>query len=149
MKIPLKHYETREILDNLWQDSTTYVRRSVANHLHDISKIDPTYVFEILYSWKQKNPKNPHHFDVLIRQTLRTLLKNGHPEALAWIGGGNGEIKDVKIPKLSKYNFSLSEIISFPVQISAKKEGIFRVGYTILYPSERGNIRKKIYTLFE
>jgi 3-methyladenine DNA glycosylase AlkC len=37
-----------EILDNLYFDKTRYVVRSVANHLNDISKLDPDFVVEIL-----------------------------------------------------------------------------------------------------
>jgi len=48
IKINLDYKESIKILDNLYFDNTRYVIRSVANHLHDISKIDSTLVLKTL-----------------------------------------------------------------------------------------------------
>jgi 3-methyladenine DNA glycosylase AlkC len=74
---------TVAILDALHQDESAYVRRSVANHLNDISKADPDLAVEIAARWSagQSGPVKQ-----LVRHGLRTLIKKGHPPALALLG---------------------------------------------------------------
>lgn len=74
---------TRPILDRLHHDSSEYVRRSVANHLNDYSKAHPQHVISTLQQWqKSSHPAFPS----LANKAARTLIKQGHPEALALIG---------------------------------------------------------------
>ncbi len=70
------------ILENLKSDPSLYVRKSVANHLNDITKNHPGKVLALLRSWPLENP----HTAWIARQALRTLIKAGHPEALELIG---------------------------------------------------------------
>jgi 3-methyladenine DNA glycosylase AlkC len=66
------------ILENLRQDPSESVRRSVANSLNDISKDHPEWVLELGRKWSNSSPET----DALIKHGLRTLLKKGHPKAL-------------------------------------------------------------------
>ncbi|MBP2325861.1 3-methyladenine DNA glycosylase AlkC [Kibdelosporangium banguiense] len=72
---------TVAILDALHQDESAYVRRSVANHLNDISKADPDLAVRIATRWSA-DPATRQ----LVRHGLRTLVKKGHPGALALLG---------------------------------------------------------------
>lgn len=47
---------TKPILENLKQDASLYVRKSVANHLNDISKDSPGYVLSVVKAWDQEHP---------------------------------------------------------------------------------------------
>ncbi|MDI9355014.1 MAG: hypothetical protein QM532_02220 [Cyanobium sp. MAG06] len=47
-KVNIDIYSTEKILDNLYNDKTRYVVRSVANHLNDIAKIDKMFVINKL-----------------------------------------------------------------------------------------------------
>ena len=73
---------TREILDNLCEDESLYVRKSVANHLNDISKDHPDYVLEVVNSWDQRNP----HVAWITKHALRTLIKKADPATLDFHG---------------------------------------------------------------
>ncbi|MDP4625203.1 MAG: hypothetical protein NWT08_08700 [Akkermansiaceae bacterium] len=72
------------ILDALRHDPELYVRRSVANNLNDIAKDHPELVVEKCAEWKQAASNKD--LDHLIRHALRTLIKNGHPGALGFLG---------------------------------------------------------------
>jgi 3-methyladenine DNA glycosylase AlkC len=52
--IEFDYKKSFEILDLLCFDKTRYVLRSVANHLNDVSKINPDFVVEVLEGWKKK-----------------------------------------------------------------------------------------------
>jgi 3-methyladenine DNA glycosylase AlkC len=69
-----------ELLDQLVLDRSEYVRRSVANHLNDISKDHPGLALETARRWQRRGA------DGVVRHGLRTLLKQGDPQALALLG---------------------------------------------------------------
>src|SRR5690606_9938702 len=46
---------TRPILEKLKADPHIYVRKSVANHLNDISKDHPAYVLDLVAGWDKQN----------------------------------------------------------------------------------------------
>ncbi len=61
----------------LFYDNTRYVTRSVANHLNDIAKIDPSLVVSTLKRWKYSNKQKPKEMDYIINHALRTLSETG------------------------------------------------------------------------
>jgi 3-methyladenine DNA glycosylase AlkC len=71
------------ILEQLKQDESESVRRSVANNLNDISKDHPDVVINVLRRW-QAHDTEPIRW--ITSHALRTLLKQGHPEALDLLG---------------------------------------------------------------
>lgn len=71
------------ILEDLKDDPNRYVQKSVANHLNDISKHHPDLVVERCAGWmKTATPQRKW----IIRHALRSLIKDGHPGALALRG---------------------------------------------------------------
>ena len=70
------------LLEALKDDESDYVRRSVANHLNDVAKAHPDLVCDVAERWL--SPKRRP----LVRHALRTLVKKGHPRALAILGFG-------------------------------------------------------------
>jgi len=73
------------ILEALYQDPEEYVRRSVANHLNDISKDHPDLAVDIAQRWWNPDDKRTTK---LVKHALRGLIKAGHPGALAILGYG-------------------------------------------------------------
>jgi len=71
------------ILENLKDDEELYVRRSVANNLNDIAKDHPALVIKICKRWMKKASTERKW---IIKHGLRTLIKDGHQEALSVIG---------------------------------------------------------------
>lgn len=74
-----------DLLERLKDDSSDYVRRSVANNLNDIAKDHPALVVEIAERWWADADDNRRR---LIRHGLRTLIKAGDPGALGVLGYG-------------------------------------------------------------
>lgn len=71
------------ILDALKLDPEEWVRRSVANNLNDIAKDHPDVVVEVLSGWQQHDTPE---IKAITAHALRTLVKKGHPGALALLG---------------------------------------------------------------
>lgn len=77
---------TIPILDLLYTDPTRYVTRSVANHLNDITKVDPDLVIATLQCWQAAGGQSPDELRFIVRHATRTLVKLGHPGAMALWG---------------------------------------------------------------
>jgi 3-methyladenine DNA glycosylase AlkC len=84
---------TLPILETLKLDPELFVRKSVANHLNDISKDHPDFVIQVLKRWKdQVQAESEHHaenklkIEWIIKHSLRGLIKAGDGKALALIG---------------------------------------------------------------
>lgn len=76
---------TRHLLEQLKEDSSPYVLKSVSNHLNDHSKKNEKWLIDLLKRWKKENPQS-NTLNKIIKHALRTLIKKGHPEALKLIG---------------------------------------------------------------
>jgi 3-methyladenine DNA glycosylase AlkC len=74
------------LLDALHADPTRYVTRSVANHLNDIAKIAPERVLATLADWKARGVQDARELAWMRKHALRTLVKQGHPGAMAALG---------------------------------------------------------------
>lgn len=96
---------TAPILDALYRDESEYVRRSVANHLNDVSRHDPALVRELAAAWLADGDENTPK---LVRHALRTLVKNGDPEALGLLGFGSADVH-VQGPTLDRASIVLGE----------------------------------------
>ncbi len=71
------------LLDQLADDPSIYVRRSVANHLNDIAKDHPAVALDCARRWLATGSERSAW---LVRHGLRTLVKRGDPEALSLLG---------------------------------------------------------------
>jgi 3-methyladenine DNA glycosylase AlkC len=73
------------LLERLKDDPSEYVRRSVANHLNDVSKDHPALAVETCRRWLEgASPERRR----LVRHALRSLVKAGDAGALALLGHG-------------------------------------------------------------
>ena len=75
---------TLPILETLRADPSLYVRKSVANHLNDIAKDHPERVLDLVSAWDRSDARTAW----IVKHALRTLIKKGHPRALALLGAG-------------------------------------------------------------
>ena len=73
------------LLEQLRDDPELYVRRSVANNLHDIGKDHPALLVTTAGRWLEDASANRRW---IITHALRTLVKRGDPGALALLGFG-------------------------------------------------------------
>ncbi|WP_068618710.1 DNA alkylation repair protein [Paenibacillus tuaregi] len=135
------------ILDNLKQDSSEYVRKSVANNLNDISKDHPELVLDISKRWYGHHP----HTDWIVRHACRSLLKQGNPDALGLFGLGNAEGIDVHQLVTSTPQLKVGEdlIFSFHIQNLSNDPRKLRIEYEIGFVKKNGSLSPKRFKLSE
>jgi len=134
------------ILENLKNDSSDFVRRSVANNLNDIANDHPQIVLEIAKNWKNISKET----DAIIKHGCRTLLKQGHPEILSHYGLDSKEIEvtnfkidtpEVNVPDALQFSFEVKNNYEFPK--------IVRLEYGIYYNKANGLMSKKVFKISE
>ena len=106
---------TVAILDALYRDPSEYVRRSVANHLNDLSRDHAALVVETAARWLAAPDENTAR---VVRHGLRTLVKRGDARALAVLGftadAGSLRIED---PTLDREAVTIGEAVEFRAAI--------------------------------
>lgn len=86
------------LLDALKDDPSSYVRRSVANHLGDIAKDHPNLATDTARAWLRDATSQRQ---ALVRHGLRYLVKQGHAGALAALGLGHAVTLVVQAVRLT------------------------------------------------
>ncbi len=135
------------ILENLKDDVSETVRRSVANNLNDISKDNPNTVILLVKKWKGKTKES----NWLTKHASRTLLKQGNPEIMTLFGFGsinNIQITDFKIltPKVTIGNYLE---FSFQLKNTSKVSSKIRLEYGLYYQKANGTLSKKVFKISE
>ncbi|WP_105419784.1 DNA alkylation repair protein [Neorhizobium sp. T25_27] len=131
------------ILENLRSDPSLYVRKSVANHLNDITKDHPAWVFDRITDWPKDDPRTVW----IIKQALRTLIKKGDAKALHHLGAG--EKAEVKVDSFAVTPSSLK--LGGAVKISARMVSTASapqklvVDYAVHYVKKAGGTSKKVF----
>ncbi|MFT3979196.1 MAG: DNA alkylation repair protein [Ferruginibacter sp.] len=135
------------ILENLKDDPSVYVQRSVANHLNDISKDHPELVMTLAKKWQGSSAAA----DWIIKHGCRGLLKKGHIDALGLFGTGAHIKCDVKKIALSAAKLKIGEQLQFEFSLSLKEKepARLRVEYAVYYIKANGNLSKKVFKINE
>ncbi len=134
---------TAPILAKLIDDPSLYVRKSVANHLNDISKDHPAW----LISWLRSRDLTRPHAKWIAKRAVRTLVKRGHPEALALIGAtGQAEI-EVRGFEVSPSSLRLGQRINFTLEFTATGTRAQHVviDYAVHYVKSSGGTAAKVF----
>jgi len=134
------------VLERLKDDPDEWVRRSVANNLNDIAKDHPNRVLETLRRW---NPDAREELKWVIRHALRTLVKQGHPEALELLGFSldaglavhRFELVRPEVPfgEALEFHFELESTSSRPLTLS--------IDYAIHHQKANGTLAPKVFKL--
>ncbi|MFT6145399.1 MAG: 3-methyladenine DNA glycosylase AlkC [Myxococcota bacterium] len=106
---------TLPFLESLKDDDEEYVRRSVANHLNDISKDHPDLVLDIAERWSVDAKPNLKR---LIKHALRGLIKAGDARALAVIGFTTPMVSEVQVD-VSPTTIALGDAVTVSVTLTA------------------------------
>jgi 3-methyladenine DNA glycosylase AlkC len=132
---------TSQIIRNLKQDKELYVRKSVANHLNDLSKEKPEFVLSEVGQWTKNK-----HSDWITKHALRSLIKAGHKEALFALG-----IKPVAVGIVSfnieKPSILLGSELSFSFTITADSGSLLNIDYAIHFMKSNGRLSRKVFKL--
>jgi 3-methyladenine DNA glycosylase AlkC len=133
------------ILDNLKADESLYVRKSVANHLNDITKDHPEWVLDLIEGWSLENK----HTAWIAKHALRSLIKQGNQRALAIIGAsGKAEVEIIGV-KVEPAVIRLGEKItlSFDVKSTVAESQRLVIDYAIDYVKANGGTSAKVFKL--
>jgi len=130
------------ILESLRDDPSEYVRRSVANHLNDISKDHPDRLIELGQAWSRDAPAPRTR---LIKHALRTLIKAGDPRAFALIGLQRFEGK-VSI-SLSSDGVEVGDSIGLDAEIrsTGTTPQRIRLDYALHHRLKNGTLSPKVF----
>lgn len=131
------------ILENLKSDPSLYVRKSVANHLNDITKDHPDWVLERIATWPLEHP----HTAWIVKRALRTLIKKGDPHALAVIGAGEKAQVEIKHFGIQPRAIQLGESITLSLELAsiATQPQRLVVDYAIHYVKKLGGSSPKVF----
>lgn len=136
-----------EPLDNLFYDKERYVTRSVANHLNDISKIDPDFVVSKLAEWKKSKKQNNLEMRYIINHSLRTLIKKGNKNALKFLGYNSSPKIEVKNLKILNPKIKIGESINFSFDVLAKADENLIIDFVVTYATPRKHKSQKVFKI--
>lgn len=134
------------MLEMLRDDTSEYVRKSVANNLNDISKDHPDLVLNIIERWQLNAPEKRIK---LIRQAARTLLKKGNTRALSLFGNHDHVTFDITGFSTDKKALSIGDTLqlTFTLRNTHHEAASFRIEYVIYFVKANGQHSKKIFKI--
>lgn len=140
-------YPMIEILEKLRDDESEYVRKSVANHLNDISKDYPELVLEIARRWQGQSDRT----DWIIKRACRTLLKAGDARAMVLFGFTPSEALHVDKLRVDPAALLMGEtvVLSFDLRVETSEAAMVRVEYAIDFVKTKGKTSRKVFHITE
>lgn len=137
----------RPILENLKADEEEYVRKSVANHLNDISKDNPDWMLDLVTSWDDSDKRTGW----IIKHAARGLIKKGEPRAFALFGFTADPKVEVENLELSADLVKIGDELTFSFDLvsKAKKKQKLAVDYLVHYVKKNGKTSPKVFKLRE
>ena len=138
---------TLPLLDALHNDPSEYVRRSVANHLNDLARHAPGQVVDTAGRWQATGTAGSSW---VIRHGLRTLVKKGHPGALALMGF---DAADISVT--GPYTTGPVPVLTLPAELVFTADltndgdagARLAVDYVVHYVKARGFTAPKVFKL--
>jgi 3-methyladenine DNA glycosylase AlkC len=134
---------TLPLLRALQDDSSSYVRRSVANHLNDIAKDHP----DLVAAWVRDHLIDaPDARSALLRHASRSLIKAGHAPTLAAWGLASG-LKGEATLALSTARAAVGGEIGLRAVLrsSARKPQLLVVDYAVHHVRANGGSSPKVF----
>ena len=129
------------ILELIQDDTSLYVKKSIANNLNDISKDHPNIVIKIAKKWYGQNKDK----NWIIKHALRTLLKQGNIEVLKIFGytpKQNIQIENFTINK----DIKIGDNLDFSFILRDKDIlGNIRIEYSIDFVRLNGKSNNKVF----
>lgn len=133
------------ILDALYRDDSEYVRRSVANHLNDLSRDSPDLVVETARRWLDAPAPTTQ---ALVRHALRTLVKRGDPQALGLLGFAPATVQ-IDGPLLADPGVPWGSEVGFTAVIrnTGAEHARLAIDYVVHHRRANGTLSTKVFKL--
>ncbi len=135
-----------KLLELLKDDPERYVQRSVANNLNDISKDHPEAAAAVCRRWSAGAPSGRAW---IVRHALRSLVKNGHREALAILGTGAPPEVAVGEVTIEPATVQIGGTLRFSVGIASTggTDQALMIDYAVHFVKAFGRTRPKVFKL--
>lgn len=136
-----------ELLELLKDDSTTLVRRSVANNLNDMGKVHPDVLADTARRWLTGSPGAERR--ALIEHALRSAVKRADPAILAILGYGDGATVSVTKVKISPKRVRVGGTVgvAFSLRSGAAKRQDVLVDLVVHFIKANGRPSPKVFKL--
>ncbi|HEY1039072.1 MAG TPA: DNA alkylation repair protein [Bacteroidia bacterium] len=138
---------TLVILEKLKCDEELYVKKSVANHLNDLSKDNPGTMLSIVKAWDKGNA----HTAWIVKHASRSLIKKGNADSLSVFDFEKNVRVKLDQLKLNKAKLKLGETLAFGFDLISEKKTPQKlvVDYVIHYMKKGGELSPKVFKLKE
>lgn len=138
---------TTPILAALNADQELFVRKSVANHLNDISKDNPDYMLYLIHQWDKSNP----YTSWIIRHASRSLIKKGNSASLSVFDFEKNVRIKVENFIVHTNKIILGDLLHFEFTIASAKTRPQKlvIDYIIHYRKKSGELSPKVFKLKE
>ena len=107
------------LLEALRDDPHIYVRKSVANHLNDLSRHHPKLLLKICQAWGKKSGKERAW---ILNQALRSLVKKGNIQALKILGYGQEPKVDLEALQVSPCKVNKGEKVNAEWELISREK---------------------------
>jgi 3-methyladenine DNA glycosylase AlkC len=135
------------LLDVLVDDPSPYVRRSVANHLNDISKDHPHLAIELARGWMARSDGAAW----VVRHGLRTLVKRGDADALELLGVATDAAIQLTDLAIDRSQVAIGNAVTFTVtvELSPRQPGAVDavIDYRVHFVGATGVKAPKVFKL--
>lgn len=128
------------ILDQLKDDPSEYVRKSVANNLNDVSKNHEDLVSEIASTWLRDASRNRQR---LVKHACRSLIKSGHPATFAAFGYAPPKLKNVRLTIPEQVTLGQDMPIQF--EFYATEDQRLLIDYVMHFMRANGALSPKVF----
>lgn len=136
---------TGPIVRALAHDPSEYVRRSVANHVNDLSRKNPAVALAVVTDWAaDPGPDTP----AMMRHALRTMIKKADPQALSLLGF-TGDTFAVDGPTLATDRLRVGDDLIFTVSITNSGSTASRaaIDFVVHFQKANGSLAPKVFKL--
>jgi 3-methyladenine DNA glycosylase AlkC len=134
------------LLTRLRDDCSSYVRRSVANHLNDIGKDHPDLLTGLARQWLDDAPV-PVARQSMLRHALRTAIKRGDVQALALFGHGQVSPLQIQSTSISPSTTRIGESVTVRCQLHNPSAQAARAlaDWRVFYVKANGALSPKVF----
>ena len=134
---------TLPLLAALQDDSSDYVRRSVANHLNDIAKDHPQHVVQWLHDHL---PGAPAARCAMLRHASRTLIKAGNAQVLkAWGLGSSFKGSATLTVAPTRVRLGESVTLTLHLQSTSARPQLLAIDYAVHHVKAHGGSSAKVF----
>lgn len=132
------------LLENLKDDPSDYVRRSVANNLNDISKDHPDLVIQTCQQWLSESVSERQW---VIRHATRTLVKSGHPAVFKLLGYTKKPQITIDSFGINQTSIKTGDTLALQLQVTSTSQTRQKVviDYAVYYLKANGTSVAKVF----